>query len=156
MLPPDSFHALALDPGGTTGVCHVYTSMGALVFTVSEHKLSHHQLALTIAGHTHVVYETFAYRNAPRPNLDLIPVELIGVIKLVAQREPEMMLYPQSPADGKAFYTDDRLKQSGLWKVGKPHGRDATRHMLRWMKFGAGAQYLDIDAIIESRRFLLV
>lgn len=35
----------------------------------------------------------------------------------------------QQPAEAKTYATDARLRDWGLWTVGKEHGRDATRHM---------------------------
>jgi len=37
----------------------------------------------------------------------------------------------QTPSEAKGFATNERLKRWGLWEVGKPHARDAWRHVAR-------------------------
>jgi hypothetical protein len=144
--------ALALDPGRTTGyVIAIHDNV--LKLYVNEDQLSLMQLEQLLASlmansNLHIIYEDFEYRNMARTGLDLTPVKLIGIIEFYREKyEPFVYFYKQSAATGKAFWSDDKLKQAGAYKVGKKHGRDATRHLLQWAKFGAGAQYIDLDKV---------
>lgn len=80
-----------------------------------------------------VVCESFQYRNSLDKAV-LIPLEYIGVITLWAeQRNRELVM--QTPAMGKGFWTDDKLKTLGLYRPGAPHAMDATRHWLYYVTF---------------------
>ena len=58
----------------------------------------------------------------------------ITVNRPVTQRSCE--IYWQTPAQAKGFMTDERLKRAGAWVKGKPHERDAWRHLiLRYATF---------------------
>lgn len=146
---------VSLDPGGTTGICIGELSVDQLELHVSQQQFTMHGMYDFLEKKVgncenlcHVIYETFQYRKLSRGGLDLTPVKLIGVIELVRDRfEPLVTFTEQSPATGKAFYSDDRLKQMGLYKPGTPHGRDAERHLMQWITFGYGSQYVDIDKI---------
>jgi len=145
---------LAIDPGKTTGYA-IAVCDDVLKLLVQEDRLSlaeMDQLLIDLIQDSqpnlHVIYEDFEYRNYARSGLDLTPVKLIGVIELVRERyEPFVHFYKQSAATGKAFWSDEKLKQVGAYKVGKKHGRDATRHFLQWAKFGPGAEHIDLDKI---------
>lgn len=39
----------------------------------------------------------------------------------------------QQPEQAKSRWTSPRLKEAGLWTVGRQHGRDATRHAATWV-----------------------
>jgi hypothetical protein len=52
------------------------------------------------------------------------------------------MVVMQTPSTGKSFYSNEQLKEKGVYKRGIPHGMDATRHLLHWFTFGAGFQYV--------------
>lgn len=79
-----------------------------------------------------MVYESFQFRSG-LPKAVLTPVEVIGVVKEWA-RQKDWALVSQTPAEGKFFFTDDRLKAMQLWKPGKPHAMDALRHLLYFRK----------------------
>lgn len=141
--------ALALDPGGTTGYCYARRlHSGTLSLEVGESQLSKlgmYQMVRDFCRgdmNRHVIYESFQYRNVARMGLDLTPVELIGVIELInEERFGNAVFYHQMASQAKAHFTDDMLKEKGVYKRGKKHGRDATRHMLYWLTFGPGAQF---------------
>lgn len=85
-----------------------------------------------------IVYETFEYRpGKARMGLNLAPTELIGIIKLYGQVNI-IPTYAQKAATGKAFFNDDKIKELGLYDKKYRHGRDALRHLLHWLQFGAG------------------
>jgi len=158
---------LAIDPGVTTGLCHgkLDTTAGTLTVRPEQDKYSPNELLNLLMdavpekheGMLHVIYESFQYRNASRAGLNLTPVKLIGVIELFDERYVQddglshVRLYEQSPATGKAFFRDDRLKELDIYEVGCEHGRDATRHLMQWITFGAGSQYCDMEKIDVKR-----
>jgi hypothetical protein len=149
-----AYSVLAIDPGKTTGLCTAHLYGGKLRLEVRQEELSlsslHDLVSRTIDSYTplSIIYEDFSYRNASRMGLDLTPVKLIGVIELFREwHEPFVEFYKQSAATGKAFYTDEKLKGLGIYQKGRPHGRDATRHLMQWANFGAGAQYIDLESI---------
>jgi hypothetical protein len=146
--------ALALDPGVTTGLCVCFLNEDKLHVAPDERKFSLLGLFDYIRWFadydSYVVYEDFQYRNQPRTGLDLTPVKMIGIIELCAQwywEDEEAEFFKQTPAQGKGFYSDARLKAMGIYRTGKAHGRDATRHLMQWATFGAGSQYVDLQAV---------
>jgi hypothetical protein len=151
--------ALAIDPGGTTGYAMGYLDVNANELTIEcgqqEWSMGdmYEMLDNWIAGESenmpvHVIYEDFSYRNAARAGLDLTPVKLIGIIELYKERyEPNVGFTKQSAATGKAFWNNDKLKAKGIYARGKDHGRDATRHLMHWLAFGAGSQYGDVNTM---------
>ncbi len=147
------FRALSLDPGKTTGYCFAYWRKGKLYLNPGEERFSMLEMSTFIAkfigdGGQHIIYEDFQFRNAVRPGTDLTPVKIIGVIELYNElREGAVSFTVQQPsAQGdRGFYTDARLKELGVyWAHGKGHARSATKHMLYWLNFGPGSQYIDI------------
>lgn len=157
----EPLRAAAFDPGGTTGWAFAAESddqkkVAIAVGQGSYSCLEMHVMLQQRVQHnhvTHVIYEDFQYRNYARMGLDLTPVKIIGIIELCRDMyEPNVNFYKQSAATGKAFYADYRLKDMGLYVEGMPHGRDALRHLLQWMNFGAGAQY----ARLSEREVFLV
>ena len=145
--------ALALDPGKTTGYCiGVVDLSGVLILHAGQDQLNlsqmHQFLSMMISCSTnlHVIYEDFSYRQQSREGLDLTPVKMIGIIEMMRERfEPFTLFYLQSAATGKAFWSNDKLKEVGAYTRGVDHGRDATRHLLQWAKFGPGGQWIDLD-----------
>lgn len=143
---------LAIDPGKTTGYClgAYFHEEQRLALIPGEGKLSLIQIDSMLQfmlGQEHggIVYEDFSYRNASRAGLDLTPVKIIGVIELYRERYESNTIgfWKQQASQGKAFYTDDRLKDLDVyWAHGKGHARDATRHLLQWFTFQQGAQLL--------------
>ncbi|HKU51683.1 MAG TPA: hypothetical protein VJQ25_04395 [Nitrospira sp.] len=146
---------LSLDPGVTTGICLGRYSDNTLVLTPCQEQLSllglHEYLDMFKRAneqwHTlHIVYEDFSYRNQARRGLDLTPVKLIGVIEMHKEMfEPFISYTKQSAAAGKGFYSDEKLKDLGVYVAGLQHGRDATRHLLQWANFGAGSAWMNLE-----------
>jgi hypothetical protein len=138
--------ALAIDPGGTTGFALAMVE-GLKINLISWQKaLSHREFWLEVDGQEtdYIVCESFEYRPGKwKASIDLTPPELIGVLK--ANVYPDD-LYFQTAAIGKAYYTDQKLKDVKLYKAGEPHGRDALRHLLHWLNFGAGFQFLKANS----------
>jgi len=100
----------------------------------------------------YIIMEDFEFRGRASTGLNLFPCQLIGVARLYELTEPtgKCALYLQKPAQGKSYFTDPILKSKGLYKRGLPHGMDASRHLLQWLTFGAGYQFLTGDPKEQS------
>jgi len=88
-----------------------------------------------------VVAESFDYRAGEEGGLVLVSRNLLGVSKLWCTLH-HVDYHEQSPSEGKAYFTNDALRALGLYDRGKPHTRDAMRHLLRFLTHGAGAKHL--------------
>lgn len=146
---------LALDPGKRTGWCSGELQDGVLRLCPNEDNLSLSVVFKMLAefvdvGGEHVIYEDFLFAQS-RDKVDLTPVKVQGVIELYKEwHEPYVQFHKQSPSvqGDKAFYTDDRLKELGVyWAHGKGHARSATKHLLNWANFGAGGEYIDMRTV---------
>lgn len=125
---------MAFDPGLHTGLCIFWPAVNRMSTDELDSlesvwdQLSRHDPSV-------VVYESFHWQS--RRSVDFTPIEVIGVIKLWCKLNGKK-LEPQTPSQGKAFWTDDKLKRANLYVVGSPHKRDATRHMLHYLTFNQG------------------
>ncbi len=82
-----------------------------------------------------IVCERFLH--VQRTKVDYTPVEVIGVVKEWCRQHPKTKLNFQTPAE-RMFFTDDRLREYGMYFKGKRHANDAARHYLYWRHFGLG------------------
>lgn len=134
----------ALDPGVTTGIARgiINEDDNSVIIRYFQEAYNELELYQYLEGERpdFLVYESFQYRpGRAKPSVNLRPVELIGVIKLYGQLWLlDKSIYAQSAATGKAFWTDDKLKAANLYDKSYRHGRDACRHLLQWISFGAG------------------
>ncbi len=124
-----SQNIIAFDPGYTTGVAF---QEGTNVTLMQIKGLTGVWAVLHTGQPDMIVYESFLYQR--RDKVDLRPVEAIGVIKLYAERTSTPIL-SQTPAQGKRFWTDKKIKKLGLWEPGEPHAMDALRHLLYFRAF---------------------
>jgi len=136
------FKIVAFDPGVTTGYATGVIDDGKLGAVSGQgdwnESLLYMQLQM-MKPHI-IVYERFDYRRG-QDRAELFSRNLIGVINLYVQQE-KLECYTQMPGQviGQ-YYTDKVLKESRMYKVGKPHANDAMRHLLHWFTFGAGFKY---------------
>ena len=126
---------IGLDPGGTTGWAIMDISETTARWRMGQiGPQEHHAELYAFLEREHVqktvlISESFEYRREQRTNVELISREYIGVAKLFAQ-ERGTTYVQQTAAQGKAFWTDEKLKKTDLYVVGQQHARDATRHVL--------------------------
>lgn len=135
---------IAFDPGGTTGWAIVTIESGELRSIESGQgkyrALDLWTMLISYAPH-YIVCETFRYRTQSRAGLDLTSMKWIGVFELYCQQTPgNCHLKMQEPSEGKGFWTDEKLKKAGLFIRGKPHSRDAVRHLAYFLTFKAGSR----------------
>jgi hypothetical protein len=139
-----NFKVIALDPGGTTGWATFAADRmpdGELYAGVwrrghlgpgQHHDLLYAFLEMETVATTHIVSESFEYRNRARAGLVLDSKEYIGVTKLFCQQR-KLIYYSQTAAQGKGFVKDDNIKRLDLWRPGWKHAMDATRHLLYFL-----------------------
>jgi hypothetical protein len=144
---------LALDPGVTTGFVNALLPERDTIMLVCGEDRMNHKALWTFLENTKpdvIVCESFEYRSRARDNLELFSRELIGVVNLYDQSTQKVKLVMQSAATGKSYFRDDKkLKELEVYKTGKPHGRDAMRHFLQWLFFGAGyGHYTDQKVVL--------
>lgn len=155
------FKAVTLDPGGTTGYCYsVLEDPNTVYLAYGEKRLTLRNVwdGLLTLSPDHLICEDFEYRNRARAGLDLTPVKIIGVVELWAapsqiafggQTRSEDV-YFQKASQGKGHFTDDKLKELGIYKKGTNHGRDACRHFMHWLQFGPGFKYIqDTEPVLS-------
>lgn len=124
---------IALDPGFTTGVALFDSNLDLKYETTQVQGIYGVWDALHMgAPYDLIIYESFLYQH--RDKVDLRPVEAIGVIKLYAEVK-NIRTVSQTPATGKRFWTDPKIKKLGLWQPSQVHGMDAMRHLLYYMAF---------------------
>jgi hypothetical protein len=129
-------HAIALDPGGTTGIAIVRDS--GLPWTISVGQMTglHYRQLFRLLNNLmpeYVICESFENRGASHGILT--SVEYIGIVKLYLQRTPGTCGVWQNAATGKAFWKDDKLKEYKLDVPGQRHAKDAVRHYAAWRTF---------------------
>jgi hypothetical protein len=84
---------------------------------------------------THIVLEDFILRERTSDRSLLSPVRLNAKLEdKFRESMPRVELTLQSPSNAKTTVTNERLKRWGLWSVGEQHARDATRHLILWLR----------------------
>lgn len=139
----DHLKIITIDPGITSGFCYAELKPNVeLVYKPFQMVDDVDDLwnRLDKFKPDTIIIEDFEFRGRARAGLNLFPVQLIGIARLYENRN-KVALHLQKAATGKAYYTDNILKQLGLYKRGIPHGMDASRHLLQWITFGPGFQY---------------
>lgn len=133
---------IALDPGKTIGYA-VEVTPG--LFRSGQCPADEIWNLLDIANKDRpietIILESFG-ESKQRKIIDLRPAEVIGVIKEWA-RQHGTPVVPQTPSEGKHFFTDVRLKENGVFREPKTtwrHANDAMRHLQYYLKFKKGEE----------------
>lgn len=119
---------IALDPGGTTGAAirEITGRVWSYSFENRQH-LYQWLEAISFEPTTYVV-ETFV----PRPGVRTWVPDSLFIWGYVDGRipfwHPDSRLVLQTPAQAKAFMTDEKLRTLGWWST-NDHARDALRHL---------------------------
>lgn len=123
---------IALDPGTTTGIAVYWEKIdewGQFEYGPEPHHIKLE--ALLIATRPDVlITESFIFQPSRR-KIVLDSVEYIGVAKLYCGHAGKELVQ-QTASQGKAFWSDQKIKQIGLWLPNQGHAMDATRHLLFW------------------------
>lgn len=131
---------LALDPGETTGVSiwdplhrSIYIFQLVTPEIVEGYNLVERLLQLTHFDHLRCEdYRVYGHMTEQHSFASLHTAQFIGAIRVAASRA----VVPLSVClamHAKTFWTDEKLKMCGLYNKGLKHGRDAQRHLLRYM-----------------------
>jgi hypothetical protein len=151
---------VAVDPGGTTGICSLRVLAGDLAsidartfyggieiigyrqvpengapVTEVLHEIG--QMFLSRNGRFPLVIESFSLRKMSRDRDLLSPVR---VGERIAERVGpaadgmNVALAWQTPSEALGTVTDDRLRRWGLYRRGSPHARDALRHAVHLLR----------------------
>lgn len=121
------------DPGVTTGVT-IITSAGEYSFwQIDCRSLEAWERFLMDVSPDVILYEDFKHR----PNLmkaELYSMQVIGVIRLYAEKHLIPIPFTPIPSEAKAFWDDAKIRKIGLWKPGKnyEHAMDALRVYLTY------------------------
>jgi hypothetical protein len=154
------FHGLvlALDPGETTGYAVFKSRPSGVGETASNAVISPRIIgqvrtwppeecvkSLTELFNTHrpdiVVNESYHIYSWHAEDHKWSPVNTIQIIGCIWTlcHQRNIPRVQQSAQNAKSFWTDEKLKHYQVYEPGKPHGRDATRHALHFLSFGATA-----------------
>lgn len=148
---------VALDPGGTTGVC-VFDSTTGQITTYHLGPHAHHLdlwALLTSWDPDVVICEGFEYRNTARQGLVLDSKEYIGMAKLWCLLNGKKYV-EQTAAMAKGFIPDKGpranvvLKKLGWYSTAMKHANDATRHMVYWLVNGKHGLKAERDWILNK------
>lgn len=145
---------LAVDPGGTTGICLLRREPVELVWSYEAGTWldTARKVDETLREHgadVDVVVERFTITQQTTKNSQqTLPLELIGMVRLLTMIHTGAEITLQSPADAKRFASNPRLKALGLWHVGGGgHALDAIRHaLLRLTRTGWTDRRLLLDS----------
>lgn len=120
---------LALDPGATIGFCILHEDgtyeQRQLIPSTFPHP---HETVFDVLAEikpSAIIYERFDFRAA-KNGVVLVGVEYIGVIELYCQLKC-ITANKMSASDGKAFWSDNKLRMLNMYSRGNPHANDATR-----------------------------
>ena len=126
-------YCIALDPGGTTGVCIVKLESKPWELEVRQIGPDPHHEGLRdlldLWQPRVIVCERF--ENRGQDSASLIAAEYIGIVKAYTAAA----LVMQNASTGKQFWTDDKLREYDLYVPGLKHARDACRHYLYYRTF---------------------
>lgn len=126
---------VGVDPGGTTGIA-LWSKGGGLTLREMPTAI---EAVDWISDMTHVLAPTVfvveRYIITPataKMSQQHDALEIIGAIKYLTRVNGHEVVM-QTPAEAKAFSTDDKLKTLGWYQRGQPHARDASRHVLLYL-----------------------
>lgn len=139
-VPPDDHWVLAIDPGETTGIA---VFQGTKLFQFDQIPMAGMPDALSelleYQTYSQIViesYRVYADKAQSHTRSEVPTLQLIGVLRYIIEKAavPYRM---QSASQAKAFQTNDRLREWGLWQGHKnKHAHDAIRHACYYFLFG--------------------
>lgn len=140
---------LSLDPGRTTGIAIAIVQDDKPFVAYYQQELDHKgfwqlldNTARACDGALNIICERFVFIRS-KTGIDLYPCELIGVLHYFVQSYPMNYLAMQNASvqGSKAYFSDKRLKEMGLYQKEFEHGRSAVKHLLHWLQFEHGASF---------------
>lgn len=165
---PDQYVVLGLDPGGTTGWCVMGIHPDAMSGDPSVRILDNIEFwsagqfvgpefdqvdqIVDLVGcwpSARLVSELFTLRTRVTSN-EVFALERMNFGIGLAIR-PRYLVF-QQPSLAMTTITDDRQKEMGLWIPGREHARDATKHVLTFLKRQRDRQIKAATATFSSGR----
>jgi hypothetical protein len=144
-VKPFQGRLFALDPGETTGWAYIGVSGNTLAWQCGQRKTWPEATAVNAFNHlfntylpTFLVFESYHiydWKSDEHKWSAVHTVQVIGSIWTYC-RQMNIPYHQQSAQNAKGFWTDDKLKQFGVYDKGLRHGRDAMRHALHYLCFG--------------------
>lgn len=138
---------IGIDPGETTGICTFQG--GSLIHCEQLNTKSVPEGASRVAGylsarfldtpHRQIVmesYRVYSWKTKTHAWAGLHTPRLIGAIEFIAFCAGYPLL-TQGAGEGKAFCTDEKLKEWGMYQVALRHANDSIRHVCHNLLFGA-------------------
>jgi len=140
-LEGSTIKVMGLDPGQTTGAC-VFSGSSLLDACQLPTSLMPYAPGFVrdyISLWTPDViimedYRIYSWKSDEHKWAGLHTPQLIGAIRYMCWNEGRE-LHLQMAQQGKAFVTDDRLKEWDLYRKGERHARDAMRHACHYLLF---------------------
>lgn len=136
---------LALDPGETMGCAIFHRTAEETRFRAGQIKMwpleeiTNFTNLLNLCNPDHIVFESYhiyGWKSDEHRFSEVGTIQIIGAIKTLAILRG-IPYSSQTAQIGKGFCTDDKLEKWGLWLEGLKHARDAARHGVHFLIFGA-------------------
>jgi hypothetical protein len=146
---------LSADPGITTGIIlntrrdSTFSTAQYIAWQADSTSLRYIEQSIEAAEPTEIVYEDFKHR----PSLmkaELYSMQVIGVIRLYAEKHDIPIKAKYLPATAKAFWDDTKIKKIGLWKPGNGHAMDALRVMLKYQMDTDAAWFASVLPLLKD------
>lgn len=127
---------LSYDPGETTGIAHFeYGELESYWESKSILNIGEHYLKMRPNITVIEKFQLYDWKAKSKSWSTFPTIEVIGVLKFLAALNGSRVVL-QSASTGKGFWSDAKLKASGLYVKGSPHIRDAIRHGAHYLTFG--------------------
>jgi hypothetical protein len=123
---------VGIDPGGTTGTA-MFSSTSLRWYRSQLEGEHHSELWAYLEKVKPHVLVCESWQNRGKDAADITAPQYIGICKLYASSSDLTKFVSQSPATGKGFWNDGKLKRVGLYMPGNRHAMDATRHVLYFL-----------------------
>jgi hypothetical protein len=144
-ITPFRGRLLAVDPGETTGFAVFDSYLTAdwveidQIKTWPEPDAVRNLTSLIETSHPQLVvaeqYRIYDWKSDDHKWSPVNTTQVIGCIWTLCIQRGIPIVW-QSAQNAKGFWTDDKLKEYGVYIPGVRHGRDATRHALHYLCFG--------------------
>lgn len=139
---------IGVDPGGTTGLAVWSPGLKLhLVELTPDDAVDWMSEVAQGATKKHFVVERYTITPATaKMSQQHDALEIIGALKFLVRKYGHT-LSMQTPAEAKGYSTDQKLKNIGWYQAGKPHARDASRHVLLYL---SKAGIIDLHTLING------
>lgn len=143
----NNYHQVALDPGETTGAAS--SVVGQDHFNLTQLRTPTVEEGIDVLEEylrpffswptliTIEDYRVYSWKADDHKWAGLHTPQLIGALRYLVHRHPYLTLHLRLAQQAKGFATDANLEKWGVYEKGMKHARDAERHLITSMFFGA-------------------